>query len=159
MSTNKIGRIIVKVSHVYICASLLLWQVLAAAVLAVATALPSPGEDVQIVEASPLNYAAAQQYVYPVAVEPSTYAQSRSGDLVALGSGWGSKPLISVGWAPAQQQSSGWGWAPKVKYLKFSIPIPVLPRIKFGVKGGLRLHASIQQPKGWEQPKGWGWSR
>lgn len=135
----------------------MLWQVLAAAVLAVATALPSPGEDVQIVEASPLNYDATPQLVSPVAIEPYTVAQSRSGDLLALGSGWGSKPLISVGWAPAQQssgwQSSGWGWAPKVKYLKFSIPIPVLPRIKFGVKGGLRLHASIQQPKGW------GWSR
>ncbi|CAL8106448.1 unnamed protein product [Orchesella dallaii] len=107
-----------------------------AAALAVAVALPSPGDNVQIIEAQPI-----------------AYAQER-GDLLGLGSGggWGgSKPLISVGWAP--QQSSGWGWAPKVKYLKFSIPIPVLPRIKFGVKGGLRLHASIQQPKGW------GWSR
>ncbi|ODN02028.1 hypothetical protein Ocin01_04654 [Orchesella cincta] len=106
-----------------------------AAALAVAVALPSPGDNVEIVEAQPI-----------------AYAQER-GDLLGLASGgWGSKPLISVGWAP-QQQSSGWGWAPKVRYLKFSIPIPVLPRIKFGVKGGLRLHASIQQPKGW------GWSR
>lgn len=120
---------------------------MAAALLAVAVALPSPGENVQIVEAQPL--ALASQAV-PVAVEQ--LAQSRSGDLLALGSGWGSKPLISVGWAPAAS-TGGWGWAPKVKYLKFSIPIPVLPRIKFGVKGGLRLHASIQNPKGW------GWSR
>lgn len=117
-------------------------------------ALPSPGENVEIVEAAPLTYAASvpesvayQQVAVPVAA-------ARSGDLLQLGSGWQpSKPLISVGWAPAQAQSSGWGWAPKVKYLKFSIPIPVLPRIKFGVKGGLRLHASVQQPKGW------GWSR
>jgi len=128
--------------------------VFVAAVLAVAYALPS-AENVEIIEAQPLTVASASQQV-PVAVAPIAYAQSRAGlsDLLALGSGgggWGSKPLISVGWAPAQQ--SGWGWAPKVKYLKFSIPIPVLPRIKFGVKGGLRLHASIQQPKGW------GWSR
>jgi len=125
--------------------------VFAAAVLAVAYALPS-AENVEIVEAQPLTIAASQQV--PIAVQPYAVAQSRAGlsDLLALGSGgWGSKPLISVGWAP--QQQSGWGWAPKVKYLKFSIPIPVLPRIKFGVKGGLRLHASIQQPKGW------GWSR
>lgn len=126
---------------------------LAAAVLAVAYALPSP-DNVEIVEAQPLAIDASQ--LTPVVVQPqyAQYAQSRSGlgDLLSQASGWGSKPLISVGWAPAQQ-SSGWGWAPKVKYLKFSIPIPVLPRIKFGVKGGLRLHASIQQPKGW------GWSR
>lgn len=126
--------------------------VFATAVLAVAYALPSP-DNVEVVEAMPLTVAAsASQPQYAVA--PVAVAQSRGGlaDLLALGSGgWGSKPLISVGWAP--QQSSGWGWAPKVKYLKFSIPIPVLPRIKFGVKGGLRLHASIQQPKGW------GWSR
>jgi len=55
---------------------------------------------------------------------------------------------VGWGWSPPVQ-TTGWGWKPKVKYLKFSIPIPQLPRIRFGIKGGLRLHASVQN----------GWSR
>jgi len=56
-----------------------------------------------------------------------------------------------LGWQAPVVQQSGWGWKPKVKYLKFAIPIPQLPRIRFGIKGGLRLHASVQN--------GWGWKR
>lgn len=106
--------------------------------LAIALALPDP-EDVQVIP-----------------VEAVAVPEER-GDLVASADnsgGWGGweapQQQQGWGWEPAPQK--GWGW-PKFKYLKFTIPIPILPRIKFGIKGGLKLNAAIQHPKGW------GWRR
>jgi len=99
-------------------------------------------------------------------------ASDRTTDLIAAadesagGYGGSSSAAASGGWgeqaaAPAAAASQGWGWPatqkgwgwPKFKYLKFTIPIPILPRIKFGIKGGLKLNAALQHPKGW------GWRR
>jgi len=109
-----------------------------ATALAVAMALPAPEDEVA--------------EVANVEVIPVQQAQDRVDSVASADeSGWGWQPA-----QPAQQAwsapSKGWGW-PKFKYLKFTIPIPILPRIKFGIKGGLKLNAAIQHPKGW------GWSR
>jgi len=115
-----------------------------ATALAIATALPAPEEVQQ------LQVANIQAIPIPV--------QQRGGqvqDLVvaADNSGWGwEAPAKPQGWGWEPPAQKGWGW-PKFKYLKFTIPIPILPRIKFGIKGGLKLNAAIQHPKGW------GWSK
>lgn len=117
-----------------------------ATVMAVGHALPNPADQLQVTEVKAV----------PEVVEvPVQYAEERGdllsgGDLLAAADNSGD---AGWGWQPAKPVvQSGWGW-PKFKYLKFTIPIPILPRIKFGIKGGLRLNAAIQHPKGW------GWSR
>jgi len=74
------------------------------------------------------------------------------------GGGWEAAPQQSSGGWGWEAPSKGWGW-PKFKYLKFTIPIPILPRIKFGIKGGLKLNAAIQHPKGWGSSSSSGWRR
>jgi len=98
---------------------------------------------------------AAAALVVMVMADPGEYVETyypQDAYLAESRSGWGWQPS---GWGSGGGGSgggSGWGWKPKVKYLKFTIPIPQLPRIRFGIKGGLNVHASVK-------PKGWGWSK
>jgi len=72
---------------------------------------------------------------------------------VAVSSAYGA-PAASSGWsAPvvhAAPVSSGWGWAPPRKYLNLRIPIPRIPKIRLGIRAGIKASVSHQ---------GWGWSR
>jgi len=123
---------------------------LLASLLVITSAHPPAQEDEQY-EVIPVEIPYAQDRVDQVAAaDASTGGGSSSGS-----GGWGGwEAPVSHGWSAP---SKGWGW-PKFKYLKFTIPIPILPRIKFGIKGGLKLNAAIQHPKGWGSEKG-GWRR
>ncbi|CAG7720608.1 unnamed protein product [Allacma fusca] len=63
--------------------------------------------------------------------------------------GWGAPAPVSQGWSAPAPVSQGWGWKPKVRYLNLRIPIPQLPKIRLGIRAGIKASVS----------HGWGWQK